>query len=622
VTSLLLNKVLAAPGPDEAWFEGLLRWVLEGDPAGGMNSPRSRRLWELTARFLDDDEGPAWRARVQAVWGHTSAVGLLADAGLPTHGAFIREAMALLADRIIPSLDPESDLSSLLHRLDLEEADADWVLALPAGRGLWDGLLSVPEEACWDAVQLLAIRAAALGLARDLLGLGPTERELDSPFARLPEAARILREGGDPAWAALLEACRARLKVALSHLEVHGISTELVYRLDLLEAHLGRMGELVSVLLGRGDGRVFAAELIRRKARGRRLGTLVKGSLRLMARKVVEHTGHTGEHCIAVTRTEWLGTFRSAAGGGALTAFTALFKYALAGAALAPLVAGAAFAANYTASFVAMQFLGFTLASKQPAMTAASLAGALEDSHSRDKLRSLVAGITRSQVMATLGNVLVTIPATLLLALAWRFATGKPFVEPHTALHSLQGLHPFHSWTIPFAALTGVLLWLASLAAGWAANWSAFNRFPEAVAGHRRLVYFLGPARAEQLGRLVERHFSGVAGYVALGFLLGFLPVAAAFCGLPIEVRHVTLNAATLVLCAVQDAPHWREIAWALSGILVIGACNFGVSFYLALRTAMRARGIAGGDKVLAWLRREFLRAPWTFLGPPHGEDP
>ena len=35
------------------------------------------------------------------------------------------------------------------------------------------------------------------------------------------------------------------------------------------------------------------------------------------------------------------------------------------------MMAGLAFAANYTASFVAMQFAGFTLASKQPAMTAA-----------------------------------------------------------------------------------------------------------------------------------------------------------------------------------------------------------------------------------------------------------
>jgi len=589
LTSILLKKVLTAEGSDEAWVEGLLRWVLEGDPEGGLDSPRYRRLEELREHLEVNPQGAEWQTRIQAVWTHTSAVGLLADAGLPTHGAFLREALELLVDRFVPSLDPESDLSALLHRLDLDEGDADWIGALPE-QGLWQDLLAVSEEARWDAVQLLAYRAAALGLARDLLGLGPRDRELDSPFAGLPQAAAALRRGEDPGWDELLEACRQKLKTALAHLEENGISTELVYRVDLLEAHLERMGRMVDVFRGRLGGMAFAAELIRSKARARKLGTLVRGSIRLMARKVVEHAGHTGEHYIALTRTEWSRTFRSAAGGGALTALTAAFKYSLSAASLAPLMAGLGFAFNYTASFVAMQFAGFTLASKQPSMTAASLAGALEDSHSREKMRELVAGITRSQVMATAGNVLVTLPVTLALGLAWRWATGRPFVDPHVAAHSLQGLHPFRSWTIPFAILTGVLLWVSSLVAGWAANWSAFRRLPDALATHRRVRYWLGPARAESLGRAVRRHFSGVAGYVALGFLLGFLPVAFAFAGLHVEVRHVTLNAASLALCAVQDTPAWGDIAWALAGIPIIGACNFGVSFHLALRTAMRAR--------------------------------
>ncbi|HLO67857.1 MAG TPA: hypothetical protein VK188_12610 [Holophaga sp.] len=617
MTSILLKKVLGAPGPDEAWLEGLLRWVLEASPSGGADSPRNRRLEELRSHLEDHPMAPAWRARIRQVLTHTSAVSLLADAGLPMHGAFLREALERLVDRLVPSLDPEADLAALLHRLPLEERDADWIASLPADGGPWRAWMALPDEALWDAVQLLAYRAAALGLSRDLLGLGPRDRELDSPFARLPGAAAELREGRDPGWEGLLEACGARLAAGLAHLEAGGISTELVYRLDLLEATLARMARLAALARGGGDGPAFTADLVREKARNRRLGPLLRDSVRLLARKVVEHTGQTGEHYIALTRAEWWRTFASAAGGGVVTTFTALFKYAIPGLALAPLGTGLAFAFNYSASFIAMQFAHLTLASKQPANTAATLAAAMADPGLRGGLKERAAGITRCQVMATLGNVLATLPATAAAALLWRWATGHPWVDPETARHSLEAMHPFRSLTIPYAILTGVMLWMASLASGWAANWSAYRRLPEALEAHRRLRGILGEKGAARVAELTRQHLGGVAGYLALGLLLGFLPVVFAFAGIHLEVRHVTLNAASLALCAVQDSPRWKDIAWALAGVGFIGVCNFGVSFHLALRTAMRARGIEGKARLLPVIWRDFLRDPWVYLGPP-----
>ena len=94
--------------------------------------------------------------------------------------------------------------------------------------------------------------------------------------------------------------------------------------------------------------------------------------------------------------------------------------------------------------------------------------------------------------------------------------------------------------------------------------------------------------------------------------------------GLPLEVRHVTLSAASLALYAasVLAAPGpmpWAALAWAAAGILAISACNFGVSFLLALGTAVDARGLdrpgrAGLHRVLG---RAFREHPWRFLGPP-----
>ena len=619
-----LSALLHAPGSDEAWFEGLVRHLMAASTDEGEGSPRTERLAALIHMLQEDAEGARWRARIRTVWHHASAVRFLADTGMPVHTAFGREAMERLVGRLVPRLEPEGDLSAYLSRLELTEDDAAWIETIPE-RDLvpWRDLLAVPAESVWDAVQLLAYRAAALGLARDLLVFSPGERELDSPFGRLPDSVVALRRGEDPDWEGLLEACRARLQGALAYLERHGVSSELVYRLELLETHLKRMEELVALARGRLDGRRFAATLVRQTAEHRSLLALVRGTMQRLARKVVEHTGQTGEHYIANTRAEWLKTFGSAAGGGVLTAFTAAFKYGIAAVPLAPMVAGLAFALNYTVSFVVMQFAHLTLASKQPAMTAASLAGAVEDQQDGHQMVELVAGITRSQVMATLGNVLVTIPAAMLLALAWSWLTGAPALSEATAAHSLHSLHPLRSWTLPFAALTGGFLWLSSLAAGWASNWSTYRRLPEAMALHPRVRRWLGPAGAERLAVLLDQHLGGVAGYVVLGFLLGFMPVVFTFMGLHLEVRHVTLSAAGIGLCLARCAATgvwpWGDLAWALAGIAGIGVFNFSVSFDLALRTARRARGLdpAGLGRLRRRITRAFRQQPWRFLGPP-----
>jgi len=625
-----LSLVLDAPGGDEAWFEGVLRWLVQGAPRAGDHSRRSTRLAALSEALRDDPRGPEWRARIRAVWSHTSAVRLLADTGLPSHTAFLREAVHRMVERFVPRLDPEADLSALLERLALSQADAEWLQSLaPETVEPWRDLLTLPPEAVWDAAQLLAYRATALGLARDLLGLAPDERELDSPFGRLPAVMAALRRGEPADWQGLLAECRDRLRHALAYLDSHGVSSELVYRLDLLEAHLRRMAELVDLTAGGLDGQAFAATLVRQQAEHRSFQGLLHSTTRRLARKVVEHTGRTGEHYIADTRAEWTGTFWSAAWGGVLTAFTAALKYGIAAALLAPMIAGLAFAGNYTASFVIMQFAGFTLASKQPAMTAASLAGALEERLPGQAMVDLVAGIARSQFMATLGNVLWTIPTAILLGLAWEKLTGHPLLGPETAAHSLRGLHLFRSWTLPFAALTGVFLWLSSLAAGWAANWSAFRRLPQALAGHRRLICWLGPERAAGVGRLVERHLGGVCGYIALGFLLGFMPVVFTFMGLAVEVRHVTLSAASLALCAAQALTGagpmpWAALAWGMAGIAGIGVLNFGVSFMLALRTAIGARDVdrQGREGLRRLLWAAFRGNLWHFIGPPADDTP
>jgi site-specific recombinase len=612
-------------------LEPLLRWLLEASPLDSVDGEarRTSRLRRLYAAL----GGQERTTLLLEEWNRASTVRLLAETGLPDRTSLLGEGFLRVVDRFIPRLDPEGDFYALLDRLNLEEADAAWIEGLLGDlRKAWGDLLAPRQEAWVHAARLLAHRAAAVGLSRDLLALDPEGSDADSPFFTL---SRVVRKRGErpddrecqAAWESCRSACALALERAHAALDARGVSTDLVFRLELLEAQLDRIDRLLTFASGEGDGVAFTAELVRGSAAQHGLRALLRTSTKRLARKMVEHTGDTGEHYIARNRREWRAMGWSAVGGGVLTAGTALFKYGLAALPLAPLLMGLALAFNYTLSFCLMQLLGFSLASKQPAMTAAALARALEAGDGQGREIELVAAITRTQVIATLGNVFAAMPTAILISGLWIWLTGTGPFGPETALHSLHGNHPFQGWTLVFAAATGVLLWLSSLASGWAANWSAYRCLPEALAQNHRIRALLGVGRAQALGRFVHRHVSGFIGYFALGGLLVFVPMAFAFAGIHLEVRHVTLQSAALALASAslwaQGTLLWTDVLWGLLGVALIGTLNFTVSFALALWTALRARDLTGINSRRLWwgILRAFNRQPGRFLLPPEASD-
>jgi site-specific recombinase len=93
------------------------------------------------------------------------------------------------------------------------------------------------------------------------------------------------------------------------------------------------------------------------------------------------------------------------------------------------------------------------------------------------------------------------------------------------------------------------------------------------------------------------------------------------FLGLPLEVRHVTLSTGQLAAAAGAlgfGVLHTAAFWWCVAGIVVTGALNIGVSFWLALKLAARARGVRAADqqRIAAALSRRLRHRLPSFLWP------
>jgi site-specific recombinase len=315
-----------------------------------------------------------------------------------------------------------------------------------------------------------------------------------------------------------------------------------------------------------------------------------------------------------------------AAGGGAVIAGTTFVTFWVTALGLSAFWTGFGAGANYALSFVVVMLLHWTVATKQPAMTAPALAASLPTGRdaSDDEIEAFVdrvAQLIRSQAAGIFGNLAICGPLVFAVQWLWSMLAGAPLVgtkEADYVLHSLTLLGP----TVLFAAFTGVLLFSSSLIAGWAENWFVFHRLDSAIAWNPRIVARLGAARARRWAAWWRANISGLAANVSLGMMLGLVPALAGFFGLPLEVRHVTLSTGQIgaAVCAygagvVLEPALW----WCIAGIAVTGVLNVSVSFWLAFKVALRSRGIRvrERERIRAAIRRRLRAAPLSFVLPP-----
>ena len=633
------------------WLIHVLHWMRSAAPSIEVAMAKAE---SFVAAFEADE---ALRLRLQLWWQRFSATvditTLLADFGFAPRTAMVTELTERLRLKLLPGTPETIDAAELFSIALPHEFDARWLTALPEPLLQRLTALLVPEEAqqgigFWrhallGAITYCAGQILANGFSPELRLRMSEEAREEQPFhalihdvesfriefvhgvrtpERLEQAEQRLRER--------LDACRAAIGTVYQHFAAEGISVGLVFRLRQVRTRIVRVRQLLACLTSEHPEQEAARLLAGFVSVGRdrrSLRNLWATNSSLLAAKVTERSAETGEHYISHNRSEYLQMVRRAAGGGLLMSVTTLLKFGLAALAFSAFWGGFWAGVNYSISFVLIQLLHWTVATKQPAMTAPAMAAKLKDmqasedaTHTLEAFVDEVANLVRTQVAAILGNVLVVFPAALVLSLLWWQMFGATPLDAAHAQSTLDSLHVLGPSAL-FAAYTGVLLFASSLIAGWVENWFVLRRLDSAIRYNPRFTRWLGKGRAKRWGDFWRANISGFAANISLGMMLGLTPAIAAFFGLGLEVRHVTLSSgqlgvasATFGLGVLALPAFW----WALALLPLNGALNVIVSFYLAFRMALRAHNINGVERsrIYAAIRQRLRSKPSSFFLP------
>ena len=632
------------------WLIALFEWI-----RGKGDSPEAAA--SRVRLFLDAIEADAdAQARLQAWWQvlaqTVDITTLLADFGFAPRTAFVSELSDRLRRKLLPGTPETQDASELFRLVLPGDFDARWLTLLDEAQlnrlaRLLGGAAS-DGGARWQRILVEAItfctsQIVSAGFSPELrLRMSDPVRQ-EAPFHLLTDSLAALRAAAlaqprDPErlQAAMqqfrerLDACRHAASSVYTHLEENGISVGLVFRLRQLRERVLRIRELMDCLMSAHPAASAAKLIARLVITGRERASvraLIASNSSLLAAKVAERSAETGEHYITRNARDYRAMLRKAAGGGAFMAITTMMKFALLALGFSAFWSGFYAGINYSLSFVAIQLLHLTVATKQPAMTAPAMAAKLKDLNQQGGVESFVdevAHLVRSQVAAVLGNVLLVVPCVLLLSWLILLAMGRPMIDRAEAdhvLHALTLLGP----TALFAAFTGVLLFASSIIAGWVENWFVLHKLDSAMRYNPRITRWLGVARADRWARFTRENISGLASSISLGMMLGLVPAFALFFGLALEVRHVTLSTGQVAaavanygIAAWQTPAVLHAVLWCLAGAAVTGALNVGVSFYLAFRLALRAHNVSGLERArirsAIWAR--WRQRPLSFFLP------
>ncbi|MGZ8272407.1 MAG: hypothetical protein ACXWUM_00740, partial [Burkholderiaceae bacterium] len=415
------------------WVREALLWIGQdirspGDEAGIARAhARVRFLLQLAARGTTAGQAVG-QLLAQLLW-DVDLEQLATNAGIPRRAGFVKELYERVIGAFLPRPDYRHDPTALAASLLGHPHTLAWIDLLPGGQAGQLAQLFVGDSShervrpqLTSAMLTIASEAQAVGLAQEVRRRFSDQSAITSPFGRLVGAVEMFLASPDAVRQSALNGtvddCQKLLATLEAHFDAAGVSVDLVYRGERTRAQLQKLRILAQWLIGEEPLHILRQVMnaVRRELGLRGIRALVSENMRLLSRRIAERNAETGEHYIATTRGQYRTMLGISVGGGALMTLAVYFKFGITAAQLPLLWEGVLASINYAGVFVLVALAHFTVATKQPAVTAPALAAKMRDLQRPGRVEALVgeaAALVRSQVASVVGNLVAVAPCAL-----------------------------------------------------------------------------------------------------------------------------------------------------------------------------------------------------------------
>lgn len=583
----------------------------------------------------------------------------ITDAGILQDVDFLFEVRRRLYAKILPNQPQKDTLEFVLNQVFYLSSDILWVNKIPFEQlqklhrmlefvSIYDDVEPFTAlSELMNAMTLITQRIGGRAMETDVLKMVPEYDGIESPFTAFEKELLMIEEriktekphyltSDDLSYKQLLVfhmQCEEFVAKAFKNSSKFGISLRVNQNLLRIRQQLERLKVLFPLIIVDSEDDIednavkMSVQLINYNCYKNNVRKFISESTQLLSYEITQHTAKTGGHYITENRTEYFRMLRNSLGGGLVVGILCIIKLLLSKVDTSYFGQAFLYSMNYSLGFIIIFLLGFALATKQPAMTAAALARALDVGHLKEGNSSqkygafaiLFARVFRSQFIAFFGNVVMAFPVSLFLIwsidqiFGYNIATAK-------WEHILTDISPIHSLAIFHAAIAGLFLFLSGIISGVVSNRDKHNQVYYRIQEHPLLKKTFGKKRTQRFANWYEKRWAGFISNFWFGVFMGSTASIGLFLGLNLDIRHISFASGNLALAIYGSNFHVTNMMlfWGVFGVGVIGLINFSVSFGLSLGLAFRSRAISVFELrfVTSAIWSHFKQKPVSFFFP------